>query len=105
VPANGEEAGQNHRNGHSHAGDGDPTAACAPISGEADLRRRDHGRDSIPGVSVAVDLDQPLVADTEAMRDLVQYDVLNLSAQHVRVPPVEPFERPAALVERARAVS
>ena len=30
--------------------------------------------------SVAIDLDQPLVADPEVMRDLVEHDVLDLAA-------------------------
>src|SRR4051812_27645349 len=46
-------------------------------------------------LSVAVDLDQPLIADPEVMRDLVQHDVPDLAAQDLRVPSVQPFERPA----------
>jgi hypothetical protein len=35
---------------------------------------------SISTTSVAIELDQPLVADPEVMRDLVEYDVPDLAA-------------------------
>ena len=45
--------------------------------------------------SVAVELDQPLVADPEVVRDLVEDDAADLAAEALRIVAVEPFERPA----------
>jgi hypothetical protein len=42
---------------------------------------------------VPVDLDEPLVADPEVVRDLVQHDALDLAREQVGVVAVEAFER------------
>src|SRR3954447_2528886 len=49
----------------------------------------------MPGASVAVDLDQPLVADPEVMCDLVPHDVAHLGGEHFRIRAVMPNERAA----------
>ena len=58
--------------------------------------------------SVAVDLDQPLVADAEVVGDLVQHDVPDLPGQQLGIVPVEALERAAVdrdlVRERARVV-
>ena len=57
--------------------------------------------------SVAVELDQPLVADPEVVRDLVQHDAADLPLQQLGVVAVEPLERPAVdrdLVRRRTGV-
>src|SRR6266702_527133 len=46
-------------------------------------------------ILVAVDLDQPLVADAEVVGDLVQHDVPYPFAQQLGIVSVEPFERAA----------
>src|SRR3954451_14259311 len=61
----------------------------------------------MPGASVAVDLDQPLVADPEVMRDLVPDDVAHLVREHAYVRAVMPEKRPAIdgdLVGKRRVV-
>ena len=50
-----------------------PPLAGAYAAGPATLR-------SISTTSVAIELNQPLVADPEVMRDLVQHDVSDLAA-------------------------
>jgi hypothetical protein len=45
------------------------------------------------GLSVPVELDQPLVADSEVMRELVQDDAANLAAQAFGIRAVEAHER------------
>src|ERR1700731_2265024 len=46
-------------------------------------------------MSVAIELDQPLVTDPEVMRDLVQHDVSDLAAQTIGVAGSESRGRPA----------
>jgi hypothetical protein len=46
----------------------------------ADNRNRPSILRSISTTSVAIELDQPLVADPEVMRDLVEHDVPDLAA-------------------------
>jgi len=51
-----------------------------------------------PYGSVEIHLDQPLVRDAEVVRDLVQDDAADLTAQPLRVFPVPPLERPRKIV-------
>jgi hypothetical protein len=67
--------------GHERAAD----QCHAPA--EKDAADDDHRRPrppamlrSISTTSVAIELDQPLVADSEVMRDLVEHDVADLAA-------------------------
>src|SRR6201987_3322780 len=46
-------------------------------------------------MSVTIELDQPLVADPEVMRDLVEHDVSDLAAQTIGVAGSESRDRPA----------
>src|SRR5271156_3785664 len=46
-------------------------------------------------MSVAIELDQPLVTDPEVMRDLVEHDVSDLAAQTIGVAGSESRDRPA----------
>src|ERR1700747_753493 len=46
-------------------------------------------------MSVTIELDQPLVADPEVMRDLVEHDVPDLAAQTIGVAGSESRDRPA----------
>ena len=50
---------------------------------------------SVSTTSVAIELDQPLVADAEVMRDLVEHDVPDLAAETIRVAGSESRDRPA----------
>ena len=50
---------------------------------------------SISTTSVAIELDQPLVADPEVMRDLVEHDVPDLAAETIGVAGSESRDRPA----------
>jgi hypothetical protein len=52
--------------------------------------------------SVAVDLDQALVADPEVVGDLVQHYVADLSPEKVRIGAGEPFDRPAVDADLVR---
>src|SRR5713226_2963490 len=64
---------------------------------------------ALRGSSVAVDLDQTLVADAEVVRDLVQHDMPDLPAEQLSVVSVETFERAAVdrdlVRERAAVVA
>src|SRR5206468_11035987 len=72
--------------------------------------RRGWVRVTIHGASnlVPVDLDEPLVADAEMMRDLVEHDASDLPAQQLGIVAVESPERAAVdrdLVRERTAVA
>jgi multiple sugar transport system ATP-binding protein len=88
-----DEARRAHR-GAARAGAGRAGHAAGARRGGAPVRRRD-GRTRDPTGLVAVDLDEPLVADPEVVRDLVQHDAPHLGAEQVVAPAVEALERAA----------
>jgi adenine-specific DNA methylase len=57
-----------------------PDNGSAAGSHSSTCRQRQDFRRSISTTSVAIELDQPLVADPEVMRDLMEHDVPDLAA-------------------------
>ena len=67
--------------GHERAADQSPALAEKDAADDDQQRPRPPAmRRSISTTSVAIELDQPLVADPEVMRDLVEHDVPDLAA-------------------------
>jgi hypothetical protein len=81
VPADQNHAGPTANSPRATTGGGGPTTTASP--------------EASPRHSVAIELNQPLVADPEVMRDLVEHDVSDLAAYAIGVAGSESRDWPA----------